>query len=89
MKNLIYLSATAISLFLSGNALANNSQGMAEVDFKQFVCGYLEFESDRDAAVDMIESQIGSIISSRQQQTLNDIRQSNSAVQSLCSNMNN
>lgn len=84
MKKLVYLSAATVSLFLSGTAMANNSQGMADVDFKQFVCSYLEFESDRNSAVDIIESQIGSVIDSQQQQTLNDIRRSESAVQNLC-----
>lgn len=83
MKKLVYLSA-ALSLFLSGNAMANNSQGMADVDFKQFVCSYLEFESDRNAAVNEIESQISSVISSQQQQTLDNIRRSQSAAQNLC-----
>ena len=84
MKKVFYLTAATLSLFLSGNAFANQPQGMSDVDFKQFVCGYLEFETDRDATVDMIMSQIAGIIDYQQAQTLDDIRQSDSAVQNLC-----
>lgn len=85
MKRLVYLYTAAVSLFLSTSAMANSSYTMPDADFKQFSCGYLEVESDRDVAVDLILNEIGSALSTQQQQTLSDIRESESAVQDLCS----
>ena len=85
MKKLIYVSAAILSVVIPGNSLAGQaSSGMADVDFKQFVCTTLEAQPNRKKALLEIITQVGSIISENQKDTLLDIKDSEIAAENLC-----
>ena len=79
MKKLIYISAAILSVVLPGTSSAGEV-GMTDIDFKQFVCTTLEAQPDRKKALLEIVTQVGSIISEDQKDTLLDIKYSEIAA---------
>ena len=85
MKKLIYISAAILAVVIPGTSFARESDsGMADVDFKQFVCTTLEAQPDRKKALLEILTQVGSIINEDQKDTLLDIKDSEVAAEDLC-----
>lgn len=83
MKNLFTLPIVFLALItVAPKAQASN---MSNEDFQQLVCAYLEYEEDREATVNgLILPQIESIISSQQENILDDIVESEAVVNEFC-----
>ena len=86
MKKLISFSLSFLAILAPNIALSqsNAKYTMSDASFQQFVCSYLQGESNRATAVSKIEFQIASIISEEQEQILDNIRNSSRQAREFC-----
>ena len=86
MKNLFYISTIALTFAFQGSALANSQQTdltMDQRDFQQLVCAYMEAMPKEEALAEL-KVMTESMLSETQQITMEDLSNSNAAVQNLC-----
>ena len=89
MKKLFYLSLIAFSFGIQGASFAKEQQTdltMDQADFAQLVCAYME-SMPKEQALSELKIMTESILSTSQQETMESLAVSNSAVISLCSSI--
>ncbi|MDJ0900940.1 MAG: hypothetical protein QNJ55_19220 [Xenococcus sp. MO_188.B8] len=86
MKKVITFSLASLAILAPKIVLSqtNSAYTMPDASFRQFVCSYLEGESNRRTAVSKIKSQIASIMSEEQEEILGDIKRSNKEAIKFC-----
>ena len=86
MKKLFCLSLIAFSFGIQASSFASKQQTdltMDQEDFAQLVCAYLE-SMPKEQALSELKIMTESILSTSQQETMESLAVSNSAVASLC-----
>ncbi len=85
MKKLIYLGVATISLAIQTSLPAQAQETMDDVSFTDFVCAHLDAIEDREQAVEEVLIQVESLLDPDQLADLEEVRNSETAAQDLCS----
>jgi hypothetical protein len=88
MKNLIYLSGIALTLIIvQGTAFAEEEK-ISQQDFQQLVCSYMEDIGNKQEALTKLFSDTGSVLTSQQKETIQELATDQLNAESYCMGMN-
>jgi hypothetical protein len=86
MKQIIYISGIVLCLTLPRVALAESNQ-LSNVDFKQLACSYMADIGDKQEALTELYSDIQSVITDNQKETLEKLATNQLNANNYCNNV--